>query len=147
MPRACPRPLLGDPPVVGRSRSGLPHTRVQPEIADQLLAAGEAFDIADRRHQRAPHDHIDAGDRHQAVHFLVGERRSGDHPKIVAKPVELAQVTLHGQTLVAGQDLLRKPGTALGSAQILMANARWKPTSPTRSPGSPQGTQSTASQS
>src|SRR6516225_11976207 len=31
-----PAALLGDPPVISWPRSGLPHARVQPEIADQL---------------------------------------------------------------------------------------------------------------
>src|SRR5215470_11950452 len=67
MPRACPR----DPPMVCRSRSGLPHTRVQPEIADQLLGFGKALDITDGGDQGERYDHINAGDGHQALHPFI----------------------------------------------------------------------------
>jgi hypothetical protein len=42
--------LLGNPPVVRRSWSGLPDARVQTEIADQLLGTGKTLDIANRSH-------------------------------------------------------------------------------------------------
>jgi hypothetical protein len=106
----------------------LPDARVQPEIADQLLGTGKTLDIANRSLQRKRHHHINARNGHQALDTLVGERRSGeiafDHFEIVAKPVELAQVTLHRQALVAGQDLLREPGAARRPAQILMRAGR-----------------------
>ena len=60
--------------MIGWPRSGLPDARVQPEIADQLLGFGKALDIADRGDQRERHDHINAGDGHQALHSFIGER-------------------------------------------------------------------------
>src|SRR6516225_1310323 len=56
-----PAALLGDPPMIGWPRSGLPDARVQPEIADQLLRFGKALDIADRGDQRERDDHIMPG--------------------------------------------------------------------------------------
>ena len=44
--------------------------------------------------------------------------------EIVGQPIELAQVTLHCQALISGQDLLGEPGAALGAAQILMRAGR-----------------------
>jgi hypothetical protein len=52
----------------------LPHARVQPEIADQLLGFGKARDIADCGDQRERYDHVDAGDGHQAGCPVIGER-------------------------------------------------------------------------
>ena len=71
-----PPASLGDPPVVGRPRPGLPHTRVQPEIAEQLLRSLEARDVADRRLERERYDHVNAWDRHQARDALVRQRRA-----------------------------------------------------------------------
>src|SRR5829696_3373479 len=65
MPRACPRPLLGDPPMVGRPGSGLSDAWVQAKVTDQLLGAVEAPNIANGRLECERHDQIDAGDRHQ----------------------------------------------------------------------------------
>jgi len=47
-----------------------------------------------------------------------------DDFEIVGQPVELAQVTLHCQTLISRQHLLAESGTALGAAQILMRAGR-----------------------
>jgi len=47
-----------------------------------------------------------------------------DRFEIVCQAVELAQVTLHCQTLIPGQDLFGKPGPALGATQILMRAGR-----------------------
>jgi hypothetical protein len=58
---------LADATVMGHSESRLPHPRVQPEIARQLLWAVEPADFADRRHNRGGDRQIDAGDRHQSV--------------------------------------------------------------------------------
>ena len=120
--------LLGDPPMVSRPRSRLPHARVQPEIADELLGFGKALDIADRGDQRERDNHINAGDGHQAFCPFVGERRLGkiafDGFEIVSQPVELAEVALYCQPLIPRQNLFGKPGTALGATQILMRAGR-----------------------
>ena len=73
-----PAASLGDAPVLGRSRSGLPHARVQPEIADQLLGSGKALDIPDRGDQCEGDNHINAGDGHQPLHPFIGKCRLGE---------------------------------------------------------------------
>jgi hypothetical protein len=47
-----------------------------------------------------------------------------DDFEIVGQPIELAQVTLHCQTLISRQDLLAKPGAAHGATKILMRAGR-----------------------
>ena len=38
--------MLAGPAVLGQA--GLPHWGIEPDIANELLGAGEAFDVADR---------------------------------------------------------------------------------------------------
>jgi len=40
-------PALADTTMLSQAEAGLPHPRVQPDIADQLLRAGKAAHIAD----------------------------------------------------------------------------------------------------
>jgi hypothetical protein len=49
--------------MLGNPETGLPHPRVQADIADQLLRTGEAAHIADCRHETGGDDQIDTGDR------------------------------------------------------------------------------------
>jgi hypothetical protein len=55
----------------------LPHARVQPEIADQLLGSGKAPDIPDRGDQCEGDNHMNAGDGHQPLHPFIGKCRLG----------------------------------------------------------------------
>jgi hypothetical protein len=114
--------------VVGRPRPGLPHTWVQPEIADQLLRSLEARDVADRRLERERYDHVNAWDRHQARDALVRQRRACeialDHLEVLAEPIELAQVPLDRKPLILRHDLLGKPRPPSRPAQILMRAGR-----------------------
>ena len=50
---------LADAAMVGGAETRLAHARVQSEIAHQLLRAGEAADVADRRHQPGGYREID----------------------------------------------------------------------------------------
>ncbi len=67
--------LLGDPPMISGARPGLPHARVQPEIANELLGFGKARDFADRGNQRECYNHVDAGDGHQPLDPVVRQCR------------------------------------------------------------------------
>jgi hypothetical protein len=68
------------------------------------------------------------GNGHQALDSVVGECGSGeiafDHFEIVTKPVELTQVTLHRQALVAGQDCSDSQARPVGPTEILMRAGR-----------------------
>jgi hypothetical protein len=63
--------LLGNPPVISRSRSRLSDARVEVEVADKLLRLLEAPNLADRRHDGERHHHVDARNCHQAFGALV----------------------------------------------------------------------------
>jgi hypothetical protein len=52
--------------MLGNSETGLPHPRVQADIADQLLRTGEAAHIADCRDETGGDDEIDTRDRRSA---------------------------------------------------------------------------------
>ena len=102
----------------------MPDAGVQAEIAHQLLRTLEARYVADGGHHGERHHHGDARDRHQSLEALIGQRGAGkialDHLQVLAEAVELAKVPLGHKLLVLRHDLLDKPGTALGSAQISM---------------------------
>jgi len=63
--------LLGDPAMVGRSRTRLPYARIEAEVADELFRSVEAPDLADCGGDGERHDHVDPGDCHQAFDTLV----------------------------------------------------------------------------
>ena len=99
---------LADPAVLGEPEPGLPDTRVEPEVAHQLLRAGEAADVADRRDEPGRDRDVDAGDREQPLDRRVIDRRASrdlavEHVEILAEPVQLAQVPLDRGPLVVGQ--------------------------------------------
>ena len=89
--------LLGDRPVPRPTVAGLVHARVQAEIGDQLVGAGEALDGADRREQARGDHHVDAGNGHEPLGVRMAERVARDlplhGPKILAETVVLAQMT------------------------------------------------------
>jgi hypothetical protein len=71
---------------------------------------------------------IDAGDRHQPFYPVVSKRRARevvlDDPKVLAQPVELAQMPLDGKPLIRRHHLIGQPGSFLCAAQILMRTRR-----------------------
>ena len=77
--------------MLGEAQPGLPDTRVEAEMADQLLRAGAALDVADRRHQPGRHGDIHACDREQPPHGRIIDDDHVDvaveHGKILAEPV------------------------------------------------------------
>ena len=99
---------LADPAVMGGAETGLAHARVEPEIAHQLLRAGETADIADRRHQPRRNRQIDTGDRHQPLDRHIVQRTLRD---LAVEDVEVLGETikLHS-TDVMDKRLLRCRG-------------------------------------
>jgi hypothetical protein len=108
--------------MVGRPGSGLSDAWVQAKVTDQLLGAVEAPNIANGRLERERHDQIDAGDRHQTCDALVSQGRAREialnHLQVLAEPIKLTEMSLNGEALVLGQNLIGKPNPALGPAQI-----------------------------
>jgi hypothetical protein len=80
------------------SRSRLPDSRVQPEIAHQLLRTFEPTDIADRRHDPGGDRLVHAGDRHQSVDRRIIDRvlrnLAVEHGQVLRKPVKLTDVPI-----------------------------------------------------
>jgi len=95
---------LADAAVVGGTEPRLMHARVQAEIAHQLLRAGEAADIADRRHKPGGYREIDAGDRDQPLDRCIVQRALGNllikHPEVVTQPVQFAKMAFNRGPLV-----------------------------------------------
>jgi hypothetical protein len=56
---------LADPAMLGQAEPGLPDPWIEAEVADELLRAGEAADIADRGDQSRGDRDVHAGDREQ----------------------------------------------------------------------------------
>ena len=119
---------LADAAVLGSAEPRLAHPRVQAEIAHQLLRAGEAADVADRRHEPGGYREIDAGDRDQALDRCIVERALGDllvkHAEVLAQPVQLAHVALDRGPLVIRQRLAGEPGATEAPEQIGVRTAR-----------------------
>src|SRR5438309_10715197 len=117
-------PSLADATMLGNPETGLPHPRVQADIADQLLRTGEAAHIADCRHETGGDDQIDARDREQPLDRRIIISCLCDlrveNPQILAQPIELAQVPLDSGALVIGYELLRQPDPAQPSEQVSM---------------------------
>jgi hypothetical protein len=121
-------PVLGDPSVHGGTSSRLAHARVEPEVADQLGGRSEAAEVADCGHNRERDGHVDAGDRHQPLHFLAPDRDarelSLDQLQLLSVEVELAHKRLDRPALVRREILLAEPGTALATEQVGGRTAR-----------------------
>ena len=94
--------------MLSQTEAGLPHPRVQPDIADQLLRAGKAAHIADCRDETGGDDEINTGDREQPLDRRISASCLCDlgveNPEILAQSIELAQVPFDCSALVVGQD-------------------------------------------
>ena len=123
--------LLGDPPVPRPAVAGLMHARVQAEIGDQLVGAGEALDRADRRHQADRDHHVDARNGHEPLDVRVGERVARelalDDPQVVGEPVVLAQMPLHRILSSAGSGCASSQARPLGPSRSACGHGgtRW----------------------
>jgi hypothetical protein len=101
--------------MLGKAKAGLPDPRVETEVADQLLRAREAADVADRRDQACRDRDVDPGDGQQAPHGRIVDGGLCDlvvqHGEVLAEAVELAQVPLDRGPLVVRKDLTCEPGS------------------------------------
>ena len=115
-------PDLADPPMVSGAEPRLAHTRIEAEVAHQLLRAREAGDVADRRHQSHRDREIDAGDRHQPLDRRIVQHTlrnlAVEEVEVLAKAVKLADVPLDRGALVVGQGLARQPHPPRAVEQI-----------------------------
>ncbi|MFK4531857.1 hypothetical protein ABIA00_000040 [Bradyrhizobium ottawaense] len=106
---------------------GLPHPRVQPEIAHQLLRAVEPADVADRRHDSGGDRQIHAG-RHQSVHRGILDRVPRDlaveQDQVFGQPVKLTDMPIDGRALIIRQLLSGQPCPAAGVEKIGMRALR-----------------------
>jgi hypothetical protein len=80
--------------MLRKSKAGLPHSRVQADVADQLLGIRETAHVADRCDQAGGDDQVDAGDSEQPLdcRVLNGRLRdlSVEGTEILAQPIKFA---------------------------------------------------------
>lgn len=99
--------------MLSQLETGLPHSRVQADITDQLLRTGEAAHIADCGHETGGDDQVDAPDREQPLDRRIIVCCLGDlrveNSQIRAQPIELPQMPLDCGALVIRHDLFRQP--------------------------------------
>jgi hypothetical protein len=114
--------LLGDPAVLGGLTAGLPHPRVEAEVADQPLRRAEPTEVADRGHDRQRHGGVHPWDRQQPAHLGVLEGDPAelgvDDAQLRPVKVELAQQRPDGLLLVWGQVLGGQPRPAFVAEQV-----------------------------
>jgi hypothetical protein len=105
-----------------RAAAGLPHTRVQAEIPDQMPGGREAADVADHRDQRRRRDDVDPGNRHQSSHVAVADDLLGDHAidlsELAPEELQLPQPRFERQALIDGQKLCAHPRLPLAAERI-----------------------------
>jgi hypothetical protein len=95
--------------MVSRPRSGLPDARIETEVAHELLRPRETFHISNCRLDGKRDDHMDSWDRHQLLNAFISQRRTGkitlDHFEILAKTIELAQMSPDCEVFILGHHL------------------------------------------
>jgi hypothetical protein len=103
---------------MGSSGARLMDTRIEAEIADQLLRALKACDIANRCHQPGCHGQVNAGDGEQTPDRWIVQGSLGNLPvedrQVLGKPIEFAHMPLDREPLIVGYYLARQPGAAAG---------------------------------
>jgi hypothetical protein len=86
-------PDLADPAILGEAEPGLPDPWIETEVADQLLGAREAADVADRSDQPCGDGDVHAGDGEQTPHRRIVDHGRADVAvecrQIFAEPVVL----------------------------------------------------------
>lgn len=84
--------MFGDTSVLSDAKTGLTHTRIEAEVAHQLLRLAETADVADRRDDAGGNDGIDTGDRRPPTDLRIVNRFAGDVAikvgKILGQPVD-----------------------------------------------------------
>ncbi len=110
--------------MVGSAKSRLANPRIEPEVADQLLRAFKAADIADGGHQSRRHGEINACDREQPFDREIIHRAFSnlpiEHRKFFTEPVEFAYMPLDRNLLIVRQWLTFKPFTPAAVEQVGM---------------------------
>ena len=107
---------FADAPVMGRTQSRLPHRRVQPEVAHQLLRTLEPADVADRREDPGRDREVYARDRHQSSDRGIVDRDlcnlAVEDGQVFREPVKLTYVPIDGDSPVIRQRLTGEPRPA-----------------------------------
>ena len=108
--------------MLGGPVTRLPHTRVQTEVAHQLVRRGEPCDVADSGQHAGSHDHVDAADCHQPSHPVITkadgcDRRLGGR-QLLLHGVDPCQPAVHGGSLVLRQWLFGEPLPARPHEQL-----------------------------
>src|SRR5260221_14468523 len=118
-------PLFRNAAVKGGTVTGLPHARIQTEVAHQLLGRREASDIPYSRQHTARHDGVDAADGHQSTYAWIAKRFLRqfpvDHGQFGGKSIMFAQMSRH-DTLLVCRELDRK-STRLNSSHTVISYA------------------------
>jgi|SRR5271165_6636366 len=109
--------------MLRETEAGLPHPRVQADVADELLGAGEPAHIADRRDQAGGDDQVHAGDGQQSLDRRVVDGSlcdvSVEHVEVFAEPIELPQMPCNRGPLIIRQRLSTEPIPAWSSKQVM----------------------------
>jgi len=115
-------PHLADVAVPGRLKARLPHTRVQPKVAHQLLRRRKARDVTDGGEQADRHDAVHARDRQQPLELIVVKNALAqvlvDGFEVLTKPVKFSQALLDCLPFVHWQRLLGQPHAPLAAKQV-----------------------------
>jgi hypothetical protein len=113
---------FADMPMLSRLQAGLIHTRVQPEIAHELLGRAKARDIADCSQQPDGHRCVHPCDRQKLVDARIFKHRFAEQAinggEILTQAIQLAQPLLHAQALIHWQRLFSEPSASLSAEQI-----------------------------
>ncbi len=119
---------LANAAVLGETKPGLANTRVQPDIAHELLRRGEAADIADRSDEPRRDRDVDPGDGDQSLDRRIADCALGhlpvEHLQIIREPVELPEVPVNRRLLVGRKRLTGKPVPAAPVEQVGVRAAR-----------------------
>lgn len=99
--------LFGNRPIRGRLDPGLPDTRIETEVPNQLGRGRKALNIPDGSDEREGDHGVDARDRDEATDLRVFERRAGqdslDRGELPSDELKLAERGLRGNSLVRWQ--------------------------------------------
>lgn len=102
--------------------AGLPDSRIETEVADELLGSWETLDVTDGRQKRQSDREVDAGDRHQATdvvspggNFSAGPIRGGE---LLGQEVEEAQARAEQLPFVVRERAALQPGPASDPEEI-----------------------------
>jgi len=100
---------LADAAVLGETKPGLTNTRVQPDIAHELLRRGKAADIADGCDKPCRDREVDPGDCDQSLDRRIADcalrHLPVEHVQILREPVEFADVPIDRRLFVDRQRL------------------------------------------